>query len=371
MKSIKILIVICIGLCLASAGFGASKTTPKKKKILVVDSYHREYLWSQHINEGFCAAMLKFGYFDNKDQMADYTKSDFVETSKAIVKKVWMDSKRNSSKPAMEDMSMSIYKRARNFTPDFIFLGDDNAAQYVGKKFLDTETPMVFWGVNNTPVKYGLVDSVEKPGHNVTGIFQKTYYAESLGFLKKIVPSIKTFAVLSDATTTGRIHAKAIMHLERNGLISLKLVEAVTTNDSGEWKRMALELQDKVDAFFIAQYSGLKDKNGKAVPDGETAAWYTSHVKIPEAAGFRHRVAQGMLCAADDSGYNQGFEAVVIAHDIMSKGADPATYPPRAPKRGALIVNKERARMLGITLTEKMGIEEYVAETNALRKTRK
>jgi ABC-type uncharacterized transport system substrate-binding protein len=73
-----------------------------------------------------------------------------------------------------------------------------------------------------------------------------------------------------------------------------------------------------------------------------------------------------MLCGADDSGYNQGFEAVVVAHDILSKGFDPATYPVRAPKRGVLIANKQRAAMLGITLLPEMGIEEYVEEAAAL-----
>ena len=77
-----------------------------------------------------------------------------------------------------------------------------------------------------------------------------------------------------------------------------------------------------------------------------------------------------MLCGADDSGYKQGFEAVSVAHDILSKGANPATYPVRAPKRGVLIVNRQRAAMLGITLTPAMGIEEYVEEAAALKEAK-
>jgi len=117
----------------------------------------------------------------------------------------------------------------------------------------------------------------------------------------------------------------------------------------------------------VAQYAGLKDTQGNAVPDIAVATWYVRNIKIPEAAGFKHRVVQGMLCAADDSGFNQGHEAAVIANDILMKGADPANYPPRAPKRGPLMVNRQRAKLLGITLTDAMGVEEYIDEALALQ----
>lgn len=371
MKPVKTLFVALVVLCLASICYGAPGTGPAKKKIFVVDGYHREYLWSQQIHEGFCAAMLKYGYFDDGKQTAEYTEKDYVETSTAIVKKMWFEAKRKSSKEEMSKSALAITKTIRDFKPDLIFVGDDEAADYIGSQFLDTKIPVVFWGINTTPVKYGLVDSEGRPGHNVTGIYQSSYYAESLELLAKIKPGIKTFAILTDDTPTGRIHAKTIQYLLKSGRIPLKLIEVVATNNSDEWRSKALELQTRVDAFFVAQYAGLKDKNGRPVTDEETAAWYITHITIPEAAGFRHRVVQGMLCAADDSAYNQGYEAVAVAHDILAKGANPATYPPRAPKRGPLMVNKQRAHMLGITLTKEMGIEEYIEEASSLKEALK
>ena len=152
--------------------------------------------------------MYQFGYFDNQYQIAEFTKNDYVETSKAIIKKLWMDSKRKNSIGEKEEMSIKVYKIARDFEPDLIFLGEDNAAQYIGTKFLDTEIPVVFWGLNNSPIKYDLVDRIDRPGHNVTGVYQSGYYVESLELLKKIVPVVRTFAILSDGTTTGRSQYK-------------------------------------------------------------------------------------------------------------------------------------------------------------------
>lgn len=340
--------------------FAGIPAESNRKKILVVSSYHRQYAWTQETNAGLCAAMLKLGFLDNQTQADEYTAKDYVESSKIILKKLWMDTKRKKTKEERALMTQVISATVKEFRPDLIMLGDDNAAKYIGNQFLDTEIPIVFWGVNNTPVKYGLVDSEERPGHNVTGVYQTGYYIESVKLVKTLVPGMKTFAILSDDTSSGRSHTKKIAYLARGGRLPLELVDSIVTNNYEVWQAKALELQDKVDAFFLAQYSGLKDRTGKSISTEEVTAWYVRNIKIPEAAALGQFVKQGILCAADDSGYNQSYEAVMIARDILDGGADPAVYPPRSPKRGPLVVNKRRAKMLGITLTEGMGIEEYV-----------
>lgn len=349
-------------LSLAPEGWGASE----KVRFFVVSSYDREYLWSQETNKGFCAALLKYRYLDTQAQADAYTQHDTVESSKAVIQKAWMDTKRKSSKPEMEAVALQIAEAIKAFKPDLLFLGDDNAANYLGNQFLDSSLPIVVWGVNNTPVKYGLVDSLERPGHNVTGVYQSGYYAESLQLLKALVPSVKTVAVLSDDSETGRSHYKAIEFLSHQGALPVELVETVATNEFAVWKQKALELQEKVDAFFLPTYSSLKDELGKSVSGEEVARWHLSHIRRPETTGIGQMVKHGVLCSADDPGYNQGFEAVRMAHDIVANGKSPATYPPIAPRRGALIVNRERARMLGITIPEGVA-EEIIDEAAALK----
>ncbi len=357
---LKRIILMLIALYLSSAAYCLSAQTSTKKKILIVSSYHREYLWSQETNEGLCAAMLKFGYFDNSDQIPEYMNNDYIQTSKVIVKKMWMNTKKKKSAEEIASAVAKVTKAAREFKPDIIMLGDDNAAKYIGNQFLDTKIPIVFWGVNNTPVKYGLIDSIDRPGHNVTGVYQSGYYKESMELLMKIVPGIKTFAILSDDTASGRSHVKKVERLVYKKIIPLTLVETVIKNSYNKWQRRALELQGKVDAFFIAQYSGLLNEEGEYVTTEEVTDWYVNNIKVPEAAVQGQFVNQGMLCSADDSGYNQGYNAVSIVYDILEKGAKPATYPPMTPKRGALMANRRRGEILGITFTKDMGIEEYI-----------
>ncbi len=352
--------IICLVFCLASHGIDVYAENPGKTRLLVVDSYHKGYNWSNDTNEGFCEAMLKYGYFDNDDDIEEFNRRDYVETSQAVVKKLWMDSKRRKKNPEISDMTDSITWAAEEFKPDLIFLGDDNAAKHIGNRFLDSEIPIVLWGINDTPLKYGLINSIEKPGHNVTGVYQSGYYAEGIRLLKTMVPNVKTFAVLTDDSPTGRVMLEKLNRLARNGDLPIELLGAVSVDTFEEWKRRSLEMQRMVGAFFIAQYNALHDETGKYVSNDEVAEWYLENINIPEVAVAGQFVRQGLLCAADDAGFNQGFDAVVIANDILTNGADPATYRPVTPKRGALTVNRQRAEMLGINISDDMGIEEYV-----------
>ena len=358
---------LAVGLVILTAwpAVGGAEPQPKRR-FFIVDSYHREYSWSHNVAKGFCDGMRHYGYLETDEEAERCLAMDTVESSRAVMQRAWMDTKRWSDKDQMLEATVAISAAIKDFQPDLLFLGDDNAANYIGQQFLDTTIPVVFWGVNNTPVKYGLVDSAERPGHNVTGVYQSGYYVETLELLKALVPSVKTVAILSDDSETGRSHYKAIEYLAGQGALPVELVATVATNEFAVWKQKALELQERADAFFLPTYASLKDESGNNVPGEVVARWHLTHVHRPEATGIGAFVQHGLLCAADDSGYNQGLEAVRMAHDILARGKNPATYPPRAPKRGALIVNRQRARMLGIDIPDGVA-EEIVEEASALK----
>lgn len=367
----SVIVLLLLGLCLTSIRCqAASPDAAEKKRFIVVSSYSRDYLWSQDTHKGFCAAMTTYGYIENAEQVEEFGKKDLIETSRAVIKKIWMDAKRKTTKAELKKAAVEITQEIKAFKPDLIFLGDDEAGNYIGNQFLDTAIPMVFWGFNDSPVKYGLVDSIDAPGHNVTGVYQSGFYFESLILLKTLVPGVRTFALLTDDSPSGRAHQKAIEFLARQGELPMKLIATVSTNDYDVWKARALELQKRVDSFYVAQYSTLKDDMGAPVPGNEVARWYLKNIRVPEATQGQF-VKQGLLCAADDSGYKQAYEAVSMAQDILIRHAKPATYPTRAPSRGALMVNGERIKALGLTLTPAMGIEEFIKGASALKDDRK
>ena len=74
-------------------------------------------------------------------------------------------------------------------------------------------------------------------------------------------------------------------------------------------------------------------------------------------------VREGMLLTANDSGYNQGYHAFEMVYDILEQGLNPSRIRTKTPPRGPLMVNRQRANMLGIVLDDKMHIIEEVIET--------
>ncbi len=350
--------------CLASARCEAAEKT----RLFVVSSYHREYLWSQDTQKGLCAALKDFKFVESDSQLDEFTKNDFLETDTLVIKKVWMDTKRRNGKTEMATASERIAEEIKTFKPDLILLGDDNATRYIGNQFIDASLPVVFWGVNGNPLKYSLVDSIERPGHNITGVYQPGYYKEGLERLKQLYPSLKTLAILSDDSETGRSHEKAIEELIKNGRLPLILVESFRTNSFSEWKTNTLRLAEKVDAFFVVNHSTFKDDSGKPVDQLEAAAWYLTHIHKPEVTPEKQMVQEGLLIAADDSGFKQAYEAVRLADAILHGKKDPSSIPIVAPTRGAIIVNRQRAKALGIDLSEKGVIEETIDTSLALEK---
>jgi ABC-type uncharacterized transport system substrate-binding protein len=354
----RLCFMLTLVLCLTSLAYGDAE----KKRIFVVSSYHKGYLWSASTQKGLSEAMLKYGYLDNPQQIEAFAANDYVESTKAVIKKEWMDTKRKYSLHDLGKTTQRIMQAINEFGPHLVLLGDDNAANYIGNQLLDTGTPVVFWGINGLPLKYGLVDSMDNPGHNVTGVWQVGYHKEGLELLHALIPDATTFAILACDTETSRANIKQIRALANSGKLPLQLVEVVATNSFAEFKNRALELAQKVDAFFVLNHDTLLDEQGNHIDMLDVGKWYLEHINKPEASHEDQFVREGMLLAANDSGYNQGYMAFEMAYDILEQGLNPSRMRTRTPQKGPFMVNRQRAHMLGLSLEDKMHIIEEVVE---------
>lgn len=349
-----------------TGGVPVSYGGSEKLRIFVVSSYHREYLWSQDTHKGLCAAFRDFKFLDNDAQVEAYTKNDVVEAGTVVIRKAWMDTKRKNKKSEIAVATASVLGEIRAFKPDLVLLGDDNAMNFIGANLVHGTVPVVFWGVDFNPMTYGYLDRMEHPGHNVTGVYQSGYFKESLETLKKLYPGLKTFAVLSDGSETGRAKAREIARLAQEGQLPVRLVAQAATNSFSEWQDKALELAVKTDAFFVLNHGTLKDDKGAVVDSLQAGAWYLAHIMKPEVSPEKQFVQEGMLLTVDDSGYKQAYEAGRMADRILHHKQSPADIAVVAPERGAVMVNRQRAAMLGIDVANKSYIEAFIDKAAAL-----
>ena len=340
-----------------------------KKRVFIVSSYDREYIWSRSTQRGVNAAMLQHGYLDREEQGLRLLDKDAVESTRAVVQKTWMDTKRRNTRAELAAATDRIMGELREFRPDLVLLGDDNAANFIGNQLLGSKIPVVFWGINGLPLKYGLIQNLDAPGSNITGVWQSGYYKESLELLKRLVPKAKTFAILACDSETTRPSVKMIDQLAKRGALPLKLTESIVTNSFEEFKQRALETAGRVDAFFVLNHDTLRDKRGQHVEMLTVGRWYLQNIRIPEVSNEDQFVYEGMLLTANDSGFNQGVMAFDMAEVILEKGASPARIAVRTPDRGPYLVNRNRAAQLKISLKDAMYlIDEIIDESFALGK---
>ena len=361
------------GALLGAGSLGApwvARAAHVRKRIFIVSSYHKAYLWSQSTQRGVSAGLRKLGYLDNDEQVRQLERNDSIETPRVVIRKDWMDTKRRDKPPEMANATTRIMAAIKAFKPDLVMVGDDNAARYIGGQLLDTPTPVVFWGINGLPLKYGLVDNMDAPGRNVTGVWQSGYHKESLDLLKRLVPAARTFAILACDSESSRPNAKMIEQLAQRGSLPLKLTDRVLTNSLDEFKSRAVELSKQVDAFVVLNHDTLRDARGNHVDMLDVGRWYLNTIRIPEASHEDQFVYEGMLLTANDSGYNQGYLAFEMAHAILERGLSPARMAVRTPERGPYLVNRNRARQLGIRLDDAMYLIDEVVETSAALKAR-
>ena len=79
---------------------------------------------------------------------------------------------------------------------------------------------------------------------------------------------------------------------------------------------------------------------------------------------------EGALLTVDDSGYKQGYEAMKLAVQILERGTPPAELSSYTPQRGAVILNRARAKMLGLDIRDTGFVEEYIDTMLALKSRR-
>jgi ABC-type uncharacterized transport system substrate-binding protein len=341
---------------------------PGPKRIFIVSSYDRAYIWSKSTQQGVNAAMRKYGYLTTDQQAREFLRTDRLQTDKVVLRKMWMDTKRRGGTLEMAASTTAIMQEIRKFAPDLVMLGDDNAANYIGNQLLDSKVPVVFWGINGLPLRYGLIDKLEAPGRNVTGVWQSGYHKESLDLLKRLVPKAKTFGILACDSESTRPNIKMIEQLDRRGVLPFKLVDKVVTNSYEDFQAGALALARKVDVLFVLNHDTLRDRRGRHVDMLTAGRWYLNNIKIPEASHEDQFVLEGILLTANDSGYNQGFVAFEMAYSILEQGLNPARMAVRTPERGPYLVNRNRARALGIRLDESMYlIDEIIDKSLALK----
>jgi putative ABC transport system substrate-binding protein len=218
-----------------------------------------------------------------------------------------------------------------------------NGTEAVGPLQAATRTiPIVFVLVPD-PVGQGFVDSLARPGGNVTGF---TLYEFGMGgkwlqLLKEIAPRVTRAAVIRDSTTTGGVGQFAAIQSMAPSLG----VEAIAIN-----VRDPDEIERTITAFGRSANGGLiVTGSGLAFVHRELIATLAAQHKLPAVYWDRAPVSAGGLISYGADQRDQFRQAAGYV-DRLLKGEKAADLPVQAPTKYELVINLKTAKALGLDL---------------------
>jgi len=202
--------------------------------------------------------------------------------------------------------------------------------------------PIVFVSVTD-PVGAGFVETMARPGGNITGFIQFEYSLSGkwVELLKQIAPGVTRAAVLRDPDISAGIGQFAVIQAVAPS-VGLE-VTAINMRDAGEIERA-------VAAFARAPNGGLiVTASGLTLAHRELIIALAARYKLPAVYYRRYYVDSGGLVSY---GFDivQQYRGAAGYVDRILKGEKPADLPVQAPTKYELVINLKTAKALGLTI---------------------
>jgi putative ABC transport system substrate-binding protein len=202
--------------------------------------------------------------------------------------------------------------------------------------------PIVFVGVTD-PVGAGLVDTLARPGGNVTGFMLLEYSSSGkwLELLKQIAPQLTRAAVLRDTSNPAGVAQFGAIQGEAQSL-GVE-VSPVSVRDAGEIERSIATFARSANGGLIVTGSASASVHRDLI-----IALAAKH-KLPAVYSNRYMATLGGLMSYGP-GYVDGYRRAADYVDRILKGEKAADLPVQAPTRFELVINLKTAKAISLTV---------------------
>ncbi len=294
-------------------------------RILVVQSYNPEYVWTQEIDKGL------------RDALAGVA---------VDVDVVYLDAKRRPEPDFQRAAVQKLLARIEAEAPRVLVAVDDPAQAYLVAPFLKgrPSPQVVFCGVNAPLETYGY------PAANVSGVRERYHFREGFELVKTIVPQARRVAFLGEDSESMRFVAGDLREdLLQNGPYALELAGVDQCATFQEWQRKVGYYQKHADVLSFGPYNSLKDeRTGRIVGINEVMAWTTAANTKPTLGFADIAKHHGALCGILESGHEQGLLAGRMVREILATDKDAGLVPVEVNVKGLVLINLKTAERLGV-----------------------
>lgn len=231
------------------------------------------------------------------------------------------------------------------FVNDGVDLIMANATQAVISSATATaDIPIVGTSVTDY-VTTGTVKANDAPGGNVTGTSDLAPIDQQVELLQKLVPDAKKVGIIYCSSEANSVYQaeEAKKYMEKAGL----KVDNYTVADSNDIQQVATKAAEENEVIYVPTDNTL-------AANMEIVKNITVPAKIPVIAGEENMCAVGGLATLSISYYSIGYNAGMMAYDILENGKNPAEMPIQYADEVTLKYNAEIASELGMKMPKDM-----------------
>jgi putative ABC transport system substrate-binding protein len=197
------------------------------------------------------------------------------------------------------------------------------------------------------PVMAGLVESLARPGGNITGLttqFTRELGGKRLELLKEAVPKLARVAVLYDPIAPGTAReVKEVLPVAARAL-RLTIQPLGGTNADGFEKIFAALSKQRPDGLHVTGGPEMR-------ANVQRIAVFALKSRLPSVYQTRDAVdAGGLMYYGADSADSYRRAATYV--DKILKGTKPADLPVEQPKKFELVINLRTAKQIGLTIPQ-------------------
>ncbi|WP_314963676.1 ABC transporter substrate-binding protein [Bradyrhizobium cosmicum] len=224
--------------------------------------------------------------------------------------------------------------------PDVLIAAGPRAAEAL--KSATVTIPIVFVAVFD-PVRLGLVQSLSRPGGNITGLAssQGVAIAKQIEILRELVPGASNIAILVNPGNP--IHrlmlAEEVPRTARNLGVALPIVEATTAEELDT--AFASAAAQRADALIVFG-------DALTVVQGPRVVALAAKHHLPALHLWRQFANGGLVVYGPDVA--DLFRRAGGYVDKIFKGSKPADLPVEQPTKYELVINMKTANALGLTV---------------------
>ena len=240
---------------------------------------------------------------------------------------------------------------ARKYAAELVALGPDVILAYSSSAVASlqqvTSTVPIVFAVVADPVGGGYVESLARPGGNITGftVFDYSMSGKWLQLLKEIAPGVTRVAVFRDPSiSVGPAQFAAIQAVAPSLGVELRPVDV---SDGNEIERAITTFAQNPNSGLIVTGSPLASSHRDLI------IMLAARHRLPAVYFAQYWAAAGGLISYGSDFVDQ-FRRAAGYVDRILKGEKPADMPVQAPTKYELVINLKTAKALGLTVPQSL-----------------